>query len=188
MWLFEGSSGMRKKTESRRFLAAVGVAVFCLLGFWAESAFGGEAVEAPEDDLILGQVKIEGLYIERLVLRGGDRENKSFKPPGENISLAPGEYQLWEVCLEGGYVCYAYGRGIYDDLITVDKDKPAVLKIGAPLKQSLKVKRQGGILALSYELVGMGGESYTSRNRTSTPTFAIYKGEKEIASGSFKYG
>jgi hypothetical protein len=188
MWLFEGISGMRKKTDSRLFLTAAGVAVFCLLGFCTNSAFGEEAVEAPEDDLTLVQVKIEGQYIERLVLRGDDGENKSFEPPGENISVEPGEYRLWEVQLEGGYVCYAYGRGVYDDLITVDKDKPAVLKISAPLKQIVKVKRQGGVLVLSYELVGIGGETYTSRNRTSTPRFAIYKGEKEIASGSFEYG
>jgi hypothetical protein len=95
---------------------------------------------------------------------------------------------LWEVHLEGDYVCYAYGRGIYDDLITVDANKPAVLKIGGPLKQSVKVKRQGGVLVLSYELVGLGGETYTSRKRTSTPTFAVYKGDDALASGSFEYG
>ena len=179
---------MRKKSDLQRFLSVAGVTVFCLLGFWVNSTLGEESVEATEGSSTLGQVKIEGQYIKRLVLRGGDGENQSFESPGENISLAPGDYQLWEVRLEGDYVCYAYGRGIYDDLITVDKDKPAVLKIGAPLKQSVKVKRQGGVLVLSYELAGLGGETYTSRDRASTPTFAIYKGETEIASGSFEYG
>ncbi len=179
---------MRKKSDLQRFLAVAGVTVFCLLGFCVNSTLGEESVEATEGSSTLGQVKIEGQYIERLVLRGDDGANQSFEPPGENISIAPGEYRLWEGCLEGDYVCYAYGRGIYDDLITVDTNKPAVLKIGAPLKQSVKVKRQGGTLVLSYELAGLGGETYTSRNRTSTPTFAVYKGDKEIASGSFEYG
>ena len=43
MWLFEGSSGMRKKRDSRWFLASMGVAVFCLLVFWANPSFGEEA-------------------------------------------------------------------------------------------------------------------------------------------------
>ena len=184
----QGSNQMREKSDLRWFLTAAGVAVFCLLGFWTNFVRSEEIVGTPEDDLILGQVRIEGKYIKRLVLRGGDGENKSFEQPGETISLAPGEYQLWEVRLEGEYVCDAYGREVYDDLITVAKDKPAVLKIGAPLKQNIKVKRQGGTLVLSYELVGLGGESYTDRNRTATPTFAVYKGDKEIASGSFEYG
>jgi len=178
---------MRKKSDLQRFWAVAGFTMFCLLGFWVNSAFGAESVEAPEENSSLGQVRIEGQYIERLILQGGG-EHKWFDQPGETISLAPGEYRLWEVHLEGEYVCNAYGRGVYDDFITVDANKPAVLKIGAPLKQSVKVKRQGGVLVLSYELVGIGGETYTSRKRTSTPTFAIYKGDKEIASGAFEYG
>ncbi|MHC4395689.1 MAG: hypothetical protein ACYS1A_08540 [Planctomycetota bacterium] len=178
---------MRKKTDSRRFLTVVCVTMFSVLGFWTNFVCGREIVEAPESDLSLGQVRIEGKYIERLVLQG-DGESKRFDQPEENISLAPGEYRLWEVHLEDRYVCYAYGREGYGDSITVDEEKPAVLKVGAPLKQRIKVRRQGDILVLSYELVGLGGESYSSRDRTKPPTFAVYKGDKKIGSGSFEYG
>jgi hypothetical protein len=63
-----------------------------------------------------------------------------------------------------------------------------VLKLGAPLAQTVKVQRQGSVLVLNYELLGSGGEKYSGSNRSKPPTFTIYKGDKEIASDKFEYG
>jgi len=57
-----------------------------------------------------------------------------------------------------------------------------------------KVTRQGKSLQLDYDLVDAGGRSY--RNTTSyvvpggrpAPRFVIYEGEREISSGTFRYG
>jgi hypothetical protein len=63
-----------------------------------------------------------------------------------------------------------------------------VFKVGAPLKQTVKTQRQGRILVLNYELLGIGGEIYTDSNRNKPPTFTVYKGDKEIASDKFEFG
>jgi len=91
---------------------------------------------------------------------------------------------LQEAHLKNGYSCRTMGR----DRVMVAEDKPAVLKVGAPLKQTVKAQRRGRILALNYELLGVGGEMYVSANRTKPPTFTVYKGDKEIASGKFEFG
>ena len=72
--------------------------------------------------------------------------------------------------------------------VEVDEDKPAVLKVGAPLKQIVKATRQGRVLALDYKLSGIGGETYVRDDRSKPPTFTVYKGDKKIASGTFEYG
>jgi hypothetical protein len=52
----------------------------------------------------------------------------------------------------------------------------------------VKAKRQGGILVLNYELLGVGGEKYTGPDMSKPPTFTVYKGDKEIASDKFEFG
>jgi hypothetical protein len=146
-----------------------------------------QAQETDRQNSALGELKLQGNYIDRLVLRRKDGRTERFNRPEETIKLPAGEYRLQEVRLEGGYTCRLLsvsGR----DWVTVDEDKPAVLKVGAPLKQTVKAKRQGRILVLDYELVGAGGEKYTSTNRTKPPTLTVYKGDKEIASDKFEFG
>jgi len=95
---------------------------------------------------------------------------------------------LQEAGLKAGYTCRIITRFSGSDWVRVAEDKPAVLKVGAPLEQTVKVKRQGRILMLDYELVGAGGEKYTSPDRSKPPTFTVYKGDKEIASDKFEFG
>ena len=79
-------------------------------------------------------------------------------------------------------------RGSGPDWVTVAKDKPAVFKVGAPLKQAIRAQRQGRVLMLNYELLGVGGEIYTCPDRSKPPTFTVYRQDKEIASGKFEFG
>jgi len=159
--------------------------LICLSGLLTNSVLGESATE----DLTLGELKIEGKYIERLVMIGQDGRRKEFNQPEETIRLPVGEYRLQEVHLEGGYIYR--GRPLSEThKVMVAEDKQAVLKAGAPLKQGLKVERLGGILKLHYELVGTGAETYTpaGRGKLPPPTFTVYKGDKEITSGKFEYG
>ena len=146
-----------------------------------------QAQEANKQNSALGELKLEGKYIDLLVLRRKDGRTERFNQPEETIKLPAGEYQLLEARLEGGYTCRIM-RVSGRDWVTVDEDKPAVLKVGAPLKQTVKAKRQGRILILNYELLDVGGEIYTSSNRNKPPTFTVYKGDKEIASDKFEFG
>jgi len=141
---------------------------------------------AQEEDSAMGELKLEGKHIQQLVLQSRDGKRESFDKPGESITLPAGEYRLREVHLEGGYVSRV--QIVPDDWVTADKDKPAVLKVGAPLKQTVKVQRQRNLLVLNYELLGVGGESYTHRDRSKRPQFTVYKGTKKITTRKFEYG
>jgi len=164
----------------------VGLCITILL-FLGTGVYLCQAQETDRPNSALGELKLQGKYIDRLVLRRKDGRTERFNRPAETIKLPAGEYHLQEVRLEGGYTCRLLsvsGR----DWVTVDEDKPAVLKVGAPLEQTVKAKRQGRILVLNYELVGAGGEKYTGGDRSKPPTFTVYKGDKEIASGKFEFG
>ena len=145
-----------------------------------------EGQEAGKQDSALGELKLEGEHVERLVLRRKDGRTERFEQPADTIELPEGQYQLLESRLKGDYACFQGGPKVA--WVEVAKDKPAILKVGAPLKQTLDVKRRGKALVLDYKLLGLGCEIYTCPDRTKPPTFAIYKGDKEIASGNFQYG
>jgi len=146
-----------------------------------------EAQETDSQDSAFGELKLQGKYIERLVLRRKDSRTERFDQPAETIKLQVGEYRLLETHLKGGYICRS-SRTPTGDWVTIAEDKSAVLKVGAPIKPTVKAQRQGSVLVLNYELLGIGGEIYTDSNRNKPPTFTVYKGDKEIASDKFEFG
>jgi hypothetical protein len=135
----------------------------------------------------IGELKLEGEHVERLVLQRKDGHTERFDQPGETFKLPVGQYRLLESHLDGGYTCFQ-GAGTQNEWITITENAPMVLKVGAPLKQTLKVKRRGKALVLDYKLLGIGGESYTNEDRNKPPRLIVYKGEEEINSGRFEYG
>ncbi len=168
------------QTNKLRFVISFATVLFSL-HVWINFS------EARDQSPVLGELKLEGKSIVRLVLRREDNnEREEFRRPEQIIKLPTGKYRLHEVHLEGGYTSRSNNKTI--DWITIAADKPAVLKVGAPLKQTVKVQRQGSVLVLNYELLGIGGEKYTSSDRSKPPTFTIYKGDKEIASDKFEFG
>jgi len=139
-------------------------------------------------DPVLGKLELEGESIVRLILRReGDNVRETFRRPEQIIKLPTGKYTVQEVHLDGGYICYA-SRGPKRHLVTVTSDEPATLKIGGPLKQTVKVNRQGRLLVMNYELLGVDGEQYTNGASGEPPTFTVYKGDKEIISDKFEFG
>jgi hypothetical protein len=159
-----------------RIIAIVTV-VLCLCG--AQKAHGQEPNQ--------GELKLECKYIKQLVLESKDGERQRFDQPAESIKLAAGQYRVREVHLEGGYDCIIW-QFSDKDWITVDANKPRILKVGAPLKQIVNAQRQGRLLELGYDLIGIGGETYTASDRSKPPRFTAYKGNRKIASGEFEYG
>jgi len=72
----------------------------------------------------------------------------------------------------------------------VRSDERATLAVGGFLTNSVSVTRRGEVLVLSYRLAGQDGSDYSfapDRPRTE-PEFAVYQGDKKIASGKFQYG
>lgn len=135
----------------------------------------------------MGQLKLEGEGIQKLVLNRKPGQTETFDKPGEIINLPVGEYRIQQVDLSGGYTYRAVNL-TGQDWIKVAEDKPGVLKIGAPLKQAVEVERRGRVLVLDYKLLGIGGENYRGGNREKPPGFTVYKGKQIIDSGQFQYG
>ncbi len=143
--------------------------------------------EARDQSSVLGELKLEGKSIVRLILRReGDNERQTFRRPEQIIKLPTGKYTVQEVHLDGGYI-WSASSGPTRRLV-VASDEPATLKMGGPLKQTVKVNRQGRLLVMNYELLGVGGEQYTGGNSGDPPTFTVYRGDKEIASDKFEFG
>lgn len=66
-------------------------------------------------------------------------------------------------------------------------------KAAAPYSHTVSISRSGRVLKLNYQLIGADGKPYslldiTGRDYSKTPTVAIYKGDLQVASGSFEYG
>ena len=133
----------------------------------------------------MGEVRLEGQHIERLVLCRKDGDTEQFSRPDEIIKLPVGEYRLQDVRLKDGFI-YRSNNSKYN-WVTVSRDEPAILKVGAPLKQTLKIERRGPILTLNYELAGVGGETYAV-TRSNHPQFTVFKGEKKVTSCEFEFG
>jgi hypothetical protein len=133
----------------------------------------------------VGELKLEGKDVERLVLRRNDGHTEIPTNPGQIIRLPAGEYLLQDVRLKGAYT---RSRSAVNERITIRAGQQELVKVGAPLVPTIKVQRQGRILRLSYDLLGVGGESYTGGDRSTPPTFTVYKGDKQITSGQFEFG
>ncbi len=134
-----------------------------------------------------GRLKIVGKGIEHLVLVDKDNKRHKFDTPGEILSLPPGEYRPEQVRLTGGFSCNVSSR-TSGYSFNIDPNSTAEFKMGAPLTQTITVNRKGKILQLGYGLHGIGGEEYTSSNRSNPPEFAVYKGDTKVGGGKFEFG
>ena len=73
--------------------------------------------------------------------------------------------------------------------IAIAGSEPALGATDGLLKPSVKIERQGRLLVLTYHAVDAQGAPYsTAEQRSLSPRFTIYKGQREIASGQFEYG
>jgi len=168
------------RTNKIRFVISFAAGILLL------SCFGINFGQAGDQNSVLGELRLEGESVVRLVLRReGDNETETFRRPEQIIKLPTGKYTVQEIHLDGGYIYYA--RGATRRLV-VTSDEPATLKIGGPLKQTVKVNRQGRLLVMNHELLGVGGEQYTNGASGEPPTFAVYKADREIASDKFEFG
>jgi len=145
-------------------------------------------VLAQENEVKYGELKIQGRYIEKLVLEDKDHQAKEFEKPGEVIKLPIGEYRLLQVHLSGEYSCGFRTTLTGSNIIKIEEDKQLELKAGGPLKQFIETERVGKYIVLNYKLVGIEGENYIKTNLDKQPEFSVYKGKKLIASGKFQYG
>ncbi len=172
---------MNTRTYTIRFAIAV-VANVLLPGI------GGNVGEAQNQELVLGKLNLEGQSITRMILQHKETgQPEEFRRPEQSIELPVGQYRVQEVHLEGGYV-HSRLASAEPCPIRIGTDAPATLKLGGPLKPTVKMERQGRQLVMTYALVGVSGEQYTGVDTTNPPAFTVYRGDKIIASDTFEYG
>ena len=139
----------------------------------------------------LGELKLSGDFIQRVHLRDGPCL-VVLDAPAETVRVPVGRYGDHQVRLgKGDAVAHPErsDRGVRMPL-AVAKDRPAALAAGGPLTNSVTLSRRGKHLVFSYRLLGAGGETYQlgTTDYNKPPQFAVYQGDKKIASGKFEFG
>ncbi len=138
----------------------------------------------------VGVLHIEGEGIERLVLQGNTGPLTVFERLEPNVVLPEGSYRLEEVALRGGYSCPWPQIPAAARVVKMGPGTAISVKLGAPLRQTVRIERWGRSLVLKYQLLGRGGEEYlvTRRQASQPPAFVISRGERKVASGNFVPG
>ena len=169
------------------------------------AASGLSAAEPVQTTPAMGRLNIEGTAVESIRLEKRIGHSDAHAPgepgtvrcPGPSISLPTGEYLLQQINLKGGYSCNVpFGvmgpdgkelRG--PEWFTISRDKPCSLKIGAPLKPSVRAIRRGPTIIIAYELLDSQGRGYVSEKRDNPPRFTVSDSSgREIAAAAFEYG
>jgi len=151
------------------------------------SGFGLPADESFANGAEVGGLKLEGALIEKLTLTSEDGRRHRVDPSAETLTLPPGKYRPYEVTLRGGYQCGPHQVKKAEG-VAVRAGERATLKVGAPLEHKIRLKRQGAVLIVDYELGGQGGETYSPARSAGKPRFIVYRDDEKILSADFEYG
>jgi hypothetical protein len=140
-----------------------------------------------EERPALGELKITGQFIHRLILERGPC-TVIVTPPVGTVRIPAGTYNQVMVWLKNGGAEACGNRTAGS--VAIHETKPAELVIGGPLTNSVSPERRGRNLRLSYTLVGAGGDAYQliRQDRSQPPTFAAFKDGKQVGSGKFEFG
>ena len=149
------------------------------------------ALRFMEQPVVMGDINISGKFIQRLVLTGGPYLVVLDQPSGA-LKMPIGDYNQPNLLLaQGGVEAYNNSsQPIAAGRVSVNSNTPVVLNVGGPLTNSVTVTRSGQDLRLDYRLIGQGGAAYqfVQRDTSKPPEFAIFKGDRKIASGKFEFG
>jgi hypothetical protein len=166
------------------------------LSFSSQSA-GGQmpslTCALTEKQVALGALKIEGTLIKRLAF--SNKELLVFPELTDDVTQVPaGEYEC-KTCVLEGTDGATLSPKLYERAVNVliEQSRENIFRIGGPLKQSVEITREGVMLDLTYHLTGAGGETYDVRQLSNydyskMPSFVVYKGQTQLASGQFEYG
>ena len=144
-------------------------------------------LELKPEQPALGELKVEGSLLNRVILednRGWTVFLDSFDRP---LKVPAGQFKVSEI-----WVKKDGAEALQDTAppLSISANSPAVLRAGGPLTNSVTVDRRGKYLTLGYKLVGAHGGTYRLINegQRTAPEFAIYRGDKKVASGQFQFG
>lgn len=137
----------------------------------------------------LGELKITGKFIQRLVLPGG-QILVVLDQPSEIVKVPVGRYRAPEVQLAGNGAVAVRNANFPDTEggIAVTAQSAAVLVDGGPLTNRVVVNREGHDLRFDYRLVGANEQAYRLVGPVRQPEWTVFRGGKRIASGRFEFG
>jgi hypothetical protein len=140
-----------------------------------------------EEPAKLGILRIRGEYVDALGLSSSASGSVMVTRPGRELQVPVGAYQGVKVKLRAGDW---EASGEFAESLAVREGDAVELRVGGPLTNQVSVTVRGTTLRLDYQLVGAGGRVYRlgEEDRGRPPGFAIYRGARKVASGSFEYG
>jgi hypothetical protein len=164
-----------------------GQAYRCSLAYEGRDEAARIKATITEVPTLMGELQISGAMIEELDLDGDYAV--ILHSPKPTVKVPVGKYQRKRVYLKAPGSALEASAQI-EGRFNVDANKPTAINIGGPLRQKIVAERRGGVLALTYQLTGADGVSYTlnQQDRSKPPEFAIFQGEKKLHSGKFEYG
>jgi len=164
----------------------------------AQESAAGIKLQFNECSTGLGQVRLSGQDIKRLVLTGAQPEvpwTVVLDEPEATVQVPVGTYRFCQARLAKGLIEASYDPPRYEmvsspTVAVVAGTNPVALEIGGPLTNTVSVQRYGRSLRFAYELIGAGGKAYqlSQRGREKPPRFSVVKDGKQIASGDFQFG
>ena len=189
---FTASSGLLATIPFSRNLFVDGHAYQVNLAVRSQAGEAKPSLQFTEQSVALGELKITGKFIQRLVLSGGPYLVCLDQPAG-TVKIPVGSYSPSSILLkQGDAEAYQYNSSqpVSGSWIFVNSNAPVVLNVGGPLTNSVTATREGQDLSLDYKLIGAGGATYRLVNLDSSkpPKFTIYKSDREIASDNFQFG
>ncbi len=137
-----------------------------------------------------GTLHVEGEGIVRLVLQGSTGPRLFFYSREPNLVLPADTYRLEEIVVQSSYSSSGLQIPAPARVLKIEPGGFVTLKLGAPLRQTVKIERWGRSLVLDYQLLGRSGEAYTVTRRQgkNPPTFVIDQGGTKVASDHFAAG
>ena len=171
------------------------------------------ALRLTEEQTALGELRLTGTSIQRLVLTGEPYVVVLDRPPA-SVKVPTGRYHPYRVWLQQDKTRAYFNFGLPqngkanlleevtgaklpvlslpppEQAIVVEVQRPGVLAVGGPLTNSVAATRRGRELMFSYRLIGAGGGEYRvwqGTNRMS-PQFTVCKSGKKIGAGQFEFG
>ena len=117
-----------------------------------KTAKPGRPSNSPNNPSPMGELKISGHFIQRLVLAGGPYLVVLDQPAGV-VQVPIGSYNQPDLLLEAkGVEAYCDSMQQAGGRIPVDGKATAVLNAGGPLTNTVSARRQGQDLTLDYHL------------------------------------
>lgn len=157
--------------------------------FQSQDNAPGYQLEFKNQSPALGTLKLTGKSLDRILLLGDNRTVVIDAPTAE-VPVPAGSYSRQRAWLKQDNTLAYRDLDSTGKPVVVKTNEPTLLATGGPLTNCVAITGRGRSLYLSYRLAGADGAEYhlARQDRTRPPQFAVFQGDRQIASGKFEFG